>query len=219
MHKKLQTVHRLRVMPPFLWQGPNSARIDPAELAAAGFPASPAVKLHPESSRRGYLEPDATLTAQTDAGNWAVLVESDRTERSHKQIDRLRRYDRWLLDGWTQGRFSAHATPPSVLFQTARERPLRRLVETADQTFTAWDGQKHAGSREGTHPARQRTVFTSRDSILDGDWTMLRTPSLPPDYRDEPRFVPRAPLQVSAASADTHVRANVGAAKCAVCAH
>ncbi len=176
---------------PFLWQGPNSGRIDPDDLAAPGSPASPAVKLHPESSRRGYLEPDATLTAETDAGNWAVLVEYDRTERPHKQIDRFRRYDRWLLDGWTHGRFSAHAAPPSVLFLTARERPLRRLVETADHAFTAWYGQKHAGPREGTHPARQRTVFTSRDRILDGDWTMLRTPSLPPECRDEPRCVAR----------------------------
>ncbi|HXN39166.1 MAG TPA: replication-relaxation family protein [Solirubrobacteraceae bacterium] len=176
---------------PFLWHGPQSGRIDPDELAEHGKPPSPAMQLHPESSRRGYLEPDATLTAQTDAGNWAVLIEYDRTERPHKQIDRFRRYDRWLLDGWNHGRFSAHVTPPSVLFLTARERPLRRLVETADQTFTAWHGRQHAGPREGTHPARHRAVFTSRDRILDGDWTMLRTPSLPPDCRDEPRCIAR----------------------------
>jgi hypothetical protein len=176
---------------PFLWQGPNSARIDPDELTGPCSALPPAVKLHPESSRRGYLEPDATLTAQTEAGNWAVLVEYDRTERPHKQIDRFRRYDRWLLDGWTHGPFSSNVAPPSVLFLTARERPLRRLVETADQTFSAWYGREHAGPREGTHPARQRAVFTSRDRILNGDWTMMRTPSLPPEYRDEPRCVAR----------------------------
>jgi len=65
------------------------------------------------------------------------------------------------------------------------------LIETADRTFAAWHGHEHAGPREGTHPARQRTVFTSRERILAGDWTMHRTPSLPPGIRDEPTCSPR----------------------------
>ena len=64
-----------------------------------------------------------------------MLIEYDRTDRPHKQVDRLRRYDRWMLDGWRHGRFASHAIAPSVMFVTSRERPLRRLIETADKTF------------------------------------------------------------------------------------
>lgn len=175
---------------PFTWKGPRSGRIDTDTTEE--FECSPAAKLskgtrlHPEGSRQGYLEPDATLIARSGDDLWAVLIEYDRTERPHKQIDRLRRYDRWLLSGWREGHFATHSIPPSVIFLTARERPLRRLIETADKTFAAWHGNEHAGPREGTHPARQRVVFTSRERILAGDWTMQRTPSLPPALREDP---------------------------------
>ncbi len=175
---------------PFTWKGPRSGRIDTE--ATEEVECAPAAKLPPgtrlrrEGSRRGYLEPDATLVARSRDAMWAVLIEYDRTERPHKQIDRLRRYDRWLLDGWREGRFADHSIAPSVIFLTGRERPLRRLIETADRTFSAWHGAEHAGPREGTHPARQRVVFTSRERVLAGDWTMQRTPSLPPEVRQEP---------------------------------
>jgi hypothetical protein len=143
------------------------------------------MRLHAEGSRRGYLEPDATLIGGSGENGWAILIEYDRTERPHKQKDRLRRYDHWLLDGWRQGRFATDSIPPSVIFLTARERPLCRLIETADQTFAAWHGHEHAGPREGTHPARQRVVFTSRERVLAEDWTMQRTPSLPPALRED----------------------------------
>ena len=174
---------------PFTWRGPRSGRIDtdttdefdcsaPAELPVG-------TRLHPEDSRQGYLEPDATLIGRSGEDTRAVLIEYDRTERPHKQIDRLRRYDHWLLSGWRDSRFATHSIAPSVVFLTARERPLRRLIETADRIFEAWHGQEHDGPREGTHPARQRVVFTSRERVLAGDWTMERTPSLPPDLRED----------------------------------
>lgn len=174
---------------PFTWQGPRSGRIDgqhPQQLQcspAAQLP--PGTRLHPESSRPGYLEPDAILTGGSQ-GRRAVLIEYDRTERPHKQADRLRRYDRWLLDGWCRGHFATHASGPVVVFVTARERPLRRLVEIADKAFSAWHGHQHAGPREGTHAARQHVLFTSSERVLAGDWTTYRTPSLPPELRDEP---------------------------------
>jgi hypothetical protein len=180
---------------PFPWQGPRSGRIDTSTAepnersAAAQLPEG--TRLHPEDSREGYLEPDATLTGRAGDHHFAVLIEYDRTDRPHKQTDRLRRYDHFLLDGWRHSRFAAHTAPPSVIFLTAREQPLRRLIETADRTFTAWHGHEHAGPREGTHPARQRTVFTSRERILQGDWTMHRTPSLPPNLRDTSACSPR----------------------------
>jgi hypothetical protein len=174
---------------PFTWQGPRSGRIESDH--AAQFECSPATKLppgtlpHPETSRRGYLEPDATLIGGPREGHRAVLIEYDRTERPHKQTDRLRRYDRWLLDGWRRGHFATHASAPVVLFITAREQPLRRLVETADKTFSAWHGHQHAGPREGTHAARQQMLFTSQERVLASDWTMYRTPSIPPELRDD----------------------------------
>jgi hypothetical protein len=180
---------------PFLWQGPRSGRIDtnttePAEQSpAAHLPDG--TRLHPEDSREGYLEPDATLTGRAGDEHFAVLIEYDRTGRPHKQTDRLRRYDHWLHDGWRHSPFAAHTAPPSVIFLTAREQPLRRLIETADNTFTAWYGHEHAGPREGTHPARQRTVFTSRERILKNNWTMHRTPNLPPNLRETPACSPR----------------------------
>ncbi len=180
---------------PFLWQGPRSGRIDTgttepaAQSAAARLPEG--TRLHPEDSREGYLEPDATLIGHVGHQHFAVLIEYDRTDRPHKQTDRLRRYDHWLHDGWRHSHFAAHTAPPSVIFLTAREGPLRRLIETADKTFTAWYGNQHAGPREGTHPARQRTVFTSRERILKNNWTMHRTPNLPPNLRETPACSPR----------------------------
>ena len=109
-----------------------------------------------------------------------------RTERPHKQIDRLRRYDRWLLDGWRKGPFAAHAIPPAVIFLTSREGPLNRLIETADETFSASYGGEHTDPHEDTHPARQRVLFASREHVLAGDWMMRRAPSLPAALREEP---------------------------------
>ena len=102
------------------------------------------------------------------------------------QIDGLRRYDWWLLEGWRETHFATHSTPPTVIFLTSRERPLRRLVETADRVLSAWYGREDAGPRAGTHPARERILFTSRERIRASDWTMGQTPSLPPVLREEP---------------------------------
>jgi hypothetical protein len=124
---------------PFTGRGPRSGRIDTDSdgefECSEGAELPLGTRLHPQSSREGYLEPDATLIGRSGEDSWVVLIEYDRTERPHKQIDRLRRYDHWLLKGWRGGQFAAHSIPPSVIFLTARERPLRRLIETADQTL------------------------------------------------------------------------------------
>lgn len=175
---------------PFEWQGPRNGRIDPG--AWGEFKIGPAAKLAPDrrrhhaDSREGYLEPDATLTGGSGENVFAVLFEYDRTERAHKQIDRLRRYDGFMLDGWHRSRFAVHALAPTVIFMTAREGPLRALIKAADKTFSAWYGHEHAGPRESTHPARDRVLFTSRERVLSGDWMMQRTPSLPSGLRENP---------------------------------
>src|ERR1035441_4050373 len=89
---------------PFRWLGPRNGHIEidgdgeTERSPAAQLP--PGTHLFPAGSRTGYLEPDATLIGGSGEDRFAVLIEYDRTERPHKQIDRLRRYDRWLLDGW-----------------------------------------------------------------------------------------------------------------------
>jgi Replication-relaxation len=175
---------------PFRWLGPRNGHIEiDGDGEAERSPAaqlSPGTRLYPAGSRTGYLEPDATLIGGSGEDVFAVLIEYDRTERPHKQIDRLRRYDRWLLDGWRGGPFAAHAIPPAVIFLTSCEGPLSRLIETADETFSAWYAGEHADPCEGTHPARERGLFASREQILAGDWMMRRTPSLPPALREEP---------------------------------
>jgi hypothetical protein len=175
---------------PFVWKGPRAGRIEPSRRAVVSATDHDTVD-RPAGSRNGYLEPDATLVGCSGDDTWTVLVEYDRTERPHKQVDRLRRYDRWLLRGWRGSQYASDSIPPSVVFLTARETPLHRLIQTADQTFSAWHGPSRSGPREGIHPARQRVVFTSRERVLEGDWTMLRTPSLPPELRDSGRCVPR----------------------------
>jgi len=117
---------------------------------------------------------------------WGVLIEYDRTERPHKQIDRLRRYDWWLLEGWRETHFATHPVAPSVIYLTARSQPLRALIRAADRTFSAWHGRRDAGPREGVHPARQGVMFASRERVLSGDWTMECAPSLPPVLREHP---------------------------------
>ena len=201
---------------PFTWQGPRSGRIawrgprggrrdrewhDDFDLDAHDeldldghdkVERSPAARLPPDTrlyrcqSRSGYLEPDATLIGGSGGDRFAVLIEYDRTDRPHKQIDRLRRYDWWLLEGWRETHFARHSMPPAVVFVTSRERPLRRLVETADRVLSAWYGHRHASAREGTHPAREQILLTSRERIRARDWTMERTPSLPPVLREQP---------------------------------
>jgi hypothetical protein len=178
---------------PFVWLGPRTGRIEPMPFGrpaqAPGLP--PGTRLHHEQSRAGYLEPDATLIGDREGQRFAVLIEYERTRRPHKQLDRLRRYDRWLLDEWEEGRYADHVMPPTLLLLTDRDGPLPGLVQAADQAFTAWHAPPHTTAAHGTHPARQRTIITSRARILRGDWTMRRPPNLPPDVRSGGSPAPR----------------------------
>jgi hypothetical protein len=175
---------------PFLWQGARSGRIDPRHLSppeelsdVARLPQG--TQLHPEESLPGYLEPDATLTGEVDGQCFAVLIEYDRTRRPHKQIDRLRRYDHFLLDGWRHTQFATHAIPPTVLYITATPGPLPALIRTADRTLTAWHGPPHANPSQGVYPGRQRILFTSAHQIQAGAWEMHRVPGLPATLRED----------------------------------
>jgi hypothetical protein len=123
-----------------------------------------------------------------------VLLEYDRTERPHKQIDRLRRYDWFLTEGWTRGRFAHHPSLPALVLVTLHESTLRALVRAADETLTASRGQPEADRRQRRYVGRERIVFTTRERILCGDFRMLRAPSDPPELRRRSDFDPPAPF-------------------------
>lgn len=180
---------------PFQWHGPRTGRIDPDEppatRASDAARLPPGTQLYPEGSMPGYLEPDATLIVQRGGERFAVLVEYDRTGKPHKQLDRLRRYDRWLLDGWRHGRYSTHAIPPTVLYITAHARPLDALLHAADKTLTAWHAAPPSTANDGVYPGRERIIFTTRAKIMGGVWEMQRVPALPPPTRTSPECTPR----------------------------
>ncbi len=144
---------------PFQWQGHRSGRIEPdspEQTRALGEGEPPQGHAPASRAQPPRLSWSPTRRSSDSVGDdrFAVLIEYDRTDRPHKQTDRLRRYEHFLLDGWRHTRFAAHSTPPSVMFLTAREQPLRRLIQTADETFTAWHGAQHA-TATGGHPPRQ----------------------------------------------------------------
>lgn len=178
---------------PFTWLGPRTGRIDPPNPNKPLKPAflPPDTKLHPEQSRPGYLEPDATLIGETNNERFAILIEYDRTRRPHKQIDRLRRYDYWLLHQWQETHYATHAIPPALLLITDQDQTLNNLTHTTDKTLTAWHGPPHTTAAQGTHPARQRIILTSRTQILQDNWAMRRPPNLPPTIRAQTNPTPR----------------------------
>lgn len=114
-------------------------------------------------------------------------IEFDRTARPHKQLDRLRRYDWFLTDGWMDGRFAHHPIPPAMVLVTLRESTLTALVRAADETLCASRGKPDQDPLQGDYRGRDRIVFTTRERILAGDWRMLRVPRLPPDLRGHDR--------------------------------
>lgn len=166
---------------PFTWLGPRTGRMDPTPKnkppKTPRLP--PGTQLHPEQSRRGSIEPDATLIGGASENQFAIWIEYDRTRRPHKQIDRLRRYDHWLLYQWEETHYNNHAMPPTLLLLTDHDQPLNNLIQTTDKTLTAWHAPLHITQANGTHPARQRTIITSRTQILQNNWTMHRPPNLP----------------------------------------
>jgi hypothetical protein len=171
---------------PFAWHGPRSGEIDPREEQAPEGESelrSRLPRFFHGGSREGVIKPDATLILGAEPRQ-AVLLEYDRTERPHKQIDRLRRYDWFLTEGWTRGRFAHHPVAPALVLVTLHESALQGLVKAADETLTASRGQPEADRRQRRYVGRERIVFTTRERIISGDFQMLRAPSDPPELRE-----------------------------------
>ena len=156
---------------PFTWKGPHSGRIDTDTTGGSSARQPPSYRRGRTCTRRaaveGYLEPDATLIGRSGEDTWAVLIEYDRTERPHKQIDRLRRYDHWLLSGWREGRFVDTLDCPvgdipdgtrAALAPPDRDgrSDLRRLVRPPGRRPAARDSRGEATGRVHEPRARSR---------------------------------------------------------------
>ena len=173
---------------PFAWHGPRSGEIDPREEPAPETGSETRARMLPRffhgGSREGVIKPDATLILGGQEPRQAVLLEYDRTERPHKQIDRLRRYDWFLNEGWTRGRFAHHPVMPALVLVTLHDSALQGLVKAADETLTASRGQPEADRWQREYVGRERIVFTTRERMMSGDFHMLRAPSEPPELRE-----------------------------------
>jgi len=172
---------------PFAWHGPRSGEIDPREEQAPEGDSelrSRLPRFFHGGSREGVIKPDATLILGGQEPRQAVLIEYDRTARPHKQLARLRRYDWFLTEGWARGRFAHHPVAPALVLVTLHESALHALVKAADETLTASRGQPEADRWQRQYVGRERTLFTTRERIISGDFQMLRAPSEPPELRE-----------------------------------
>jgi len=183
---------------PFAWHGPRRGEIDPREEQAPEERSETRARLLPRffhgGSREGVMKPDATLILGGAEPCQAVLFEYDRTERPHKQIDRLRRYDWFLTEGWTRGRFANHPIAPVLVFVTLYESTLQALVRAADETLGASRAWPDIEARPRLYVGRERALFTTRERFLSGDFRMLRAPSDPLELRGLREVDGRAPF-------------------------
>jgi hypothetical protein len=182
---------------PFEWQGPDLGRV-PAD----GGPVAPlgAAARLPEghfiavaNSIPGVLEPDATLLGHHAASGLpvAVMLEYDRTRRPAKQRDRWRRYDRFLAETWRDSRFADHHGAPIVLYLVADTKQIPAFIKEADKHLTAWIGPRVGTPQQGVYPGRDLVLFTSRERLLAGDWTVDCVPAQPADVRGTKAVHPR----------------------------
>ncbi len=164
---------------PFEWHGPRRGEIDPCEERRPES-GEPSAQLAPSflhgGSREGVIKPDATPIFGVQELRQAVLIEYDRTARPHKQLARLRRYDWFLTDGWTHGRFAFHKFARVLVFVALHERALQALVGAADEVLGATRGWPDSEGGDRLYVGRERVLFTTRERILCGDFRMLCAP-------------------------------------------
>ena len=195
---------------PFRWHGPRSGEIDPREEPrpeeVSDFRSRLTHFFH-GSSREGVIKPDATIVLGGADPAFAVLIEFDRTGRPHKQMDRLRRYDWFLNEGWTEGRFAHHPIAPAMVLITLHEGTLRKLAAAADEALTASRGHRDSDHYARAYLGRSRVLFTTRERILAGDFRMLRVPMHPPEMRKGDRPFPPHEIEYDLAALATQAAA------------
>lgn len=175
---------------PFEWHGADLGRVErgggpPSERlgTAARLPEGHVTAA--AGSIPGVLEPDATLLGPHAVSGLpiAVLFEYDRTRRPAKQRDRWRRYDRFLTETWRDSRFGDHHCAPLVIYLLPHTKLIPTFLEEADKHLTAWVGPRQGAPQQGTYPGRDLIMFTSRERLLGGDFTMDCVPAHPADVR------------------------------------
>jgi hypothetical protein len=183
---------------PFEWQGPDLGRVERdggtptrRQGLAAQLPEGHIIAR--ANSLPGVLEPDATWngTHATSGLPMTVMFEYDRTRRPAKQRDRWRRYDRFLAQTWRDSRFGEHHCAPPVIYLLAQTKLIPAFLREADKHLTAWVGPQHGGPWDGTYPGRDLVLFTSRERLFAGDWTIDCVPALPPERRKCKSVAPR----------------------------
>jgi len=141
--------------------------------------------IDPGHSRRGILEPDATLIGTHPATRLPTACSSNTTAPagppSSEPSCTLRPLPRRRLE---HSRFAACGAEPAVIFLLTSEAQLDSFVRDADRHLTAWLAPNDASPEHRTFPGREQIAFTSRDRLAAGDWTMLQVPPWPPAMRE-----------------------------------
>lgn len=176
---------------PFQIRGPRSGAVDPRREQRAASPSLAsdlgANVVRTERAVPGVLKPDATLVGvDGDGRRTAVMIEFDRTRRAAKQLDRLRRYDHFLVSGWRRTRYADLDVEPAVLVVCASERQIPSFVRAADTELTAWIGGAVTQRQSGEHTGREQVGFTSRSRLHAAEWSLFQVPALPPALRSGP---------------------------------
>ncbi len=119
-----------------------------------------------------------------DAGGnrTAVMFEFDRTRRSSKQGERLRRYDWFLTVGWRESRYAFLDIEPAVLLVCADEQNISAFVRAARAYLTARLVRSDDRSGLGECVGREQTGFTSRDRLLRADPSVVQPTSTTRGY-------------------------------------
>lgn len=188
----------------FEWHGPRRGTVDTRD------PEFPVADRHPGSffggrgfefgrSLPGVIRPDATLIGR-DRENGeqnAVLIEYDRTRRASKQLERFRRYDRFLSHGWRKSRYAISPNEPAFLFVCDAEPQLANVVKAADPELTAYLFETGQANQRGPryYPGREQTAFTTLPRLLAGDWRMSQLASGTGDERHRRHL--RAPSEIT----------------------
>jgi hypothetical protein len=161
---------------PFQWSCRSAhvalrRREPPATMSAAAAAALRATT-NRARSLPGHLEPDAVLRGRdADGRRLTVLVEYDRTRQPSTQIDRLRRYDRFLLDGWANSPLADDDEPPVILYVSSTDDARDALAHAADRALSASTSPTTPSGRT-IYPGRSNVLFTTRTRLLERDWTV-----------------------------------------------
>jgi hypothetical protein len=93
------------------------------------------------------------------------------TRRPSSQIDRLRSYDRFLLDGRANSRLADDDEPPVVLYLSTTDDARDALADAADGVLSA-SALPTMPSGRTIYPGRGNVLFTTRTRLLERDWTV-----------------------------------------------